>query len=65
MTSSQKLKKENNELKKQLRTMILHPGSLEAMIIKAHVKINCIIDNELMKGSPSNGILKGVNIELG
>lgn len=53
MNSYQKIKKENQELKRKLRILALQPNSVEAMQIKIACSLETKIENALMAGSPN------------
>lgn len=51
MNSYQKLKKENLQLKRQLRTLVTKPDSYEAAEIRFHVGFNIRVEELFMYGS--------------
>lgn len=56
MNSYQKIKKQNLELKRRLRIVILQPGSAEAMQIKLAYSLEAKIENALWAGSPNSNM---------
>jgi len=60
MTTYQKLKKENAELKQKLRIVCLQPESQEAIMIVLTHQVHDKVDKYLMQGLSTDDKLKGV-----
>lgn len=63
MTAYQKLKKENGELKKMLRILVIDPASLNAFGIRSMVKTEYEKERAFLYGDGTKSTLKGITLK--